>query len=93
MSQMKRISKNNTSILSTNGLTSIILHGTEVVRYDERKIILNSGGWQTVTTKARMNQTSNERALGYQVYSKKGSWVVLFKGVELAFSDDMILVR
>jgi hypothetical protein len=42
-------------------------HGTPVVIYCENgDITLNSGGYKTVTTKARMNQALGNRATVYQ---------------------------
>ena len=38
--------------------------------------MLNTGGWPTVTTKARMNQTANQYDLGFTVYQKDFNWFV-----------------
>ncbi len=40
------------------------------------EIKLNSDGWQTVTTKRKMNQTSKMFCLGYSVYQKNFDWFV-----------------
>ena len=71
-----RVSKNNTTIKSADGWTVVTLHGTDVVKFNDKEIILNTGGWKTVTTKARMNQVSNQFGLGYSVYQEDGTWYV-----------------
>ncbi len=49
---------NNTYLEKLNdGDIGVRLHNTYIVRYThDGKIILNSGGWRTVTTKARINK-------------------------------------
>jgi hypothetical protein len=93
MSQLQTIGKHATSVLCTNGLISVIYHSTLVVEADKNKgtIKLDSGGWLTVTTKARMNQASNQFDLHYSVYQRKGVWYVKWQGKELSFYDGMYL--
>src|SRR3990172_1099523 len=77
MSKVKLSKKGNTKIQAGNdGATRVILHSTCVVLFDAEKIVLNSGGWRTVTTLARMNQASQEFNLGYVVFQRKGKWLV-----------------
>lgn len=69
-------------------------HDTVVVRFRHatgEPVVLNSGGWRTATTKLRMNQTSNEYDLGFQVFQSKGEWFVTFDGETLDFQDGMTL--
>lgn len=78
MGQMSKVSKNNTVVLQGPRYLRVILHQTEVVSFDRktRQVTLNSGGWRTVTTKARMNQTAREYGLGFSVRQSKGAWYV-----------------
>ena len=66
---------------------------TPVVKFDSQKIILNTGGWKTTTTKARMNQASNQYNLGYQVAQKAFKWFVIFKGKKIEFTGDTITLE
>lgn len=68
-------------------------HATKVVRWNDRKIILNSNGWRTNTTKARMNQVSNQFGLGFQVYQKDFNWFVRHGLYEYPFHDNIELIR
>jgi hypothetical protein len=93
MGQMQRISSNNTAVFTDNEGTKVVLHSTCVVRFNSREIELDSGGWETVTTKARMNQASNQFNLGYQVFQKDWQWYVDYKGETLEYHDGIILNR
>ena len=53
-----------------NGTTAIRLHNTDVVTFvNDNKIILNSGGWRTSTTKDRINTFAP-----VNIYQAKGLW-------------------
>jgi hypothetical protein len=94
MGQMQTLSRNNTRISTDNGTTSITLHSTVVVQFSRDRIRLHSGGWQTVTTKARMNQASNQFGLGYTVFQKDFEWfVTLPSGYTIPFEDGMTFQR
>lgn len=90
-----KIGKTATKVTINGTSTEVKYHATVVVKFDENEIILNSGGWRTVTTKSRMNQTSNEFNLGFGVYQRKGDWFVDSKGCDepIPFEDGMKLER
>lgn len=73
--------------------TAVIYHQTAVVKFaTSGQVWLNSGGWRTVTTKARMNQVSEYYGLGFRVYQKGGkrNWfVTLPTGETVPFADGM----
>jgi hypothetical protein len=66
-------------------------HTTIVVRITRRGVFLDSGGWETVTTKRRMNQASDEFDLGFYVFQKNFDWFVSYKGEEIPFESGMEL--
>lgn len=72
-------------------ILSVKYHGTEVVKVSpgQKKIILDTGGWFTNTTKTRMNQASNQFNLGYTVYQKNKQWFTDYKGETYAFNGDI----
>lgn len=43
-------------------------------------ILLDTGGYKTVTTKRRMNQAANEFGLPYHVFQQNHSWYLLVGG-------------
>lgn len=94
MTQQQRIGRTATTIAGDgNGNTEIVYHSTKVVIFNPERIILNSGGWQSNTTKTRMNQAANTFVLGFGVYQNKFDWFVDFAGSTYRFSDKMTLDR
>ena len=93
MGQMQKISKNNTKVRRDHEGIRVYLHGTRVVKVTPTEITLNSGGWQPATTKARMNQTSNEFDLGFGVFQKNHKWFVRWDGKDIPFEDNMVIFR
>ena len=65
----RKLANNTYLVIREDGGFGVRLHDTEVVIHYPDRVVLNSGGWQTVTTKARMNDYSHIR-----VYSKAGVW-------------------
>ena len=86
----RKIGNNTWGLIHDNGDVGIILHRTEVVTiHADGTYTLRSGGWQTVTTKDRINKYSP-----YYVMQRKWEWFVgFYDGVghhELgAFEDGM----
>lgn len=69
-----KIVQRNTFKFTRDGETVIRLHGTDIVRrLADGSVILNSGGWKTVTTKDRMN---NNLPGGARIIQEKGVWYV-----------------
>lgn len=56
--------------------TAVRYHDTNVVEFTQDTITLNSGGWQTVTTKRRMNEVSAQYGLGFHVSQENFKWWV-----------------
>lgn len=95
MSQQTKLGSHKTSVFTdSEGFTNVVYHSTQVVRFSQIKdrIILNSGGYRTNTTKTRINQASNQFRLGFTVSQEKFNWFVTNAiGETLPFSDNMIL--
>lgn len=87
------MSNYQTTVSEQDGFIVVILYKTPVVKFDDQEIILNSGGWQTATTKTRMNQASNQFDLGFRVFQRKGEWYVDTKSENLQFEDGMVIAR
>ena len=65
--QMDRVGKVHTKIGHDGGIVTIKYHATNVVTFNDKEIVLRTGGWKTKTTKARMDQASNQFGLGYSI--------------------------
>jgi hypothetical protein len=98
MSQTTRLGKTATVVRQEGRVTVVRYHDTDVVKFTDAHITLNSGGWRTATTKLRMNQAASQYGLGFSVSQKDGVWFVTghFGGSgahHLPFEDGMILER
>jgi succinate dehydrogenase/fumarate reductase flavoprotein subunit len=93
MTQTKKVSGVATKVSEDGADTIVKYHNTEVVRFNSKRIVLNTGGYETMTTRRRMNQASNQFDLGYSVYSKKGDTLVDFKGVTIPFNGTVLTLE
>ena len=67
----------NTQVVSYTNCSDVFLHGNLIARIGETWIELFDGGWQTVTTKSRLNAILKEHAIdGECVYQKNFKWFV-----------------
>lgn len=92
MGTMQRVGKCATKITQLSDFIKVRYHNTDVVTVTASEIILNTGGYRSYTTKSRMNQTSNQFGLGFQVWQKKGDWFVTFQGKDYEFNDKQIIL-
>jgi hypothetical protein len=74
-------------------LKRITYHNTVVVAFDNKKIMLNTGGWKTPTTKLRMNQAANQFGLDYRVYQENFQWYADFKGRQIPFNGNSLALK
>ena len=70
MPHMHKLSNYKTT-WATDGKTGTVTYThTEIVRWDADTITLKTGGWDSVTTRRKMNQTANQFGLEYGVYCR-----------------------
>ena len=70
--QQKKIGNNTIAHRIDDKTIGIKLHATDVVVYhQDGRVVLNSGGWRTVTTKDRINNYSSAR-----IGQCKGVWTL-----------------
>ena len=95
MSKTQTLGKHKTTITKELGIGSedymvVRYWNTDIVKFNNERIILNTGGWSTVTTKLRMNQASNQFGLGYNVYQKDFNWFVEYQGKTIPFNTQRL---
>ena len=102
--QMNRalVSKNNwagsnTTVTyndSTN-CSSVLLHGHNIATLDHttNALKLSSCGYETVTTKSRLNAILEELMCGCRVYQKKFEWFFSKYNQTVKFFDGMIILN
>ncbi len=78
---------------STN-CSSVYLHGHQIATLDHNTnaVKLDSCGYETVTTKSRLNAILEEVKYGCKVFQKKFEWFVSYHGTTTDFIDGMILL-
>ena len=73
-------SKSNSCTTFDNTIENcfVYLHGNHIATYNyaNRELALYDGGWQSNTTKSRLNALCNEFATGFGVFQKNWNWFV-----------------
>ena len=79
---------------SNTNCSSVYLHGHQIATFDHnlKALKLSSCGWQTNTTKSRLNAILYEVNWGCKVFQKNFDWFVSYNGQTKDFFDGMILV-
>lgn len=94
MAQQNEVRGRSTAIFTDEtGMTRIIYHNTAVVSFDNDKIVLNTGGYKTSTTKTRMNQAANQFRLGFSVIQKDFDWYVTYNGEKIPFTGSTLTLE
>lgn len=93
MPGMDKLSNYKTTVSEQNGMMTVVYVNTAIVQWNNDKIILNTGGWKSVTTKRKMNQASNQFSLGYGVFQKDYEWFITWKGETIPFDDNEIILE
>ena len=68
----------------------VYLHGNHIATYNyaNKELSLYDGGWQSNTTKSRLNALCNELATGFGVFQKNWQWYVSdFQKTVVDFTD------
>ena len=78
---------------STN-CSSVYLHGHQIANLDHNTnaVKLSSCGYETVTTKSRLNAILDEVKYGCKVFQKQFDWFVSYNNQTQSFFDGMILL-
>jgi len=74
----KNMSKQNTSVRCYREEIEVRLHGNLIGTVDtaSNQLRIFDGGWQTVTTKSRLNALCDEFATGMGIFQKDWVWYV-----------------
>ena len=87
----------NTSVEynSNTNCSTVVLHRTAIAVYDHKNqaLKLNSGGYQTRTTKGRLNAILSELIGCASVFQKNFDWYLNYNNQTVDFWDNMILVN
>ena len=87
-------SNTSVSYIDSTNCSSIYLHGHQIASFDHnlKAVKLSSCGYETVTTKSRLNAILEEVKYGCRVFQKNFDWFVSYNDQTASFWDGMILI-
>ena len=88
----KNFSSSNTAVRhGFDNEADVYLHGNHIATVKSNSIIIKDGGWQSNTTKSRLNALLDEFSYGMRVFQKNYEWFVSYKNVKEDFVSGMEL--
>ena len=70
----------NTEVRNIDGVSFVYLHGNKIAEVGDTFIRLYDGGWQSNTTKSRLNAILHEHGIGGEsVFQKNFNWFLRSK--------------
>lgn len=91
ISQEKDFTLANTHVANKDGVSFVFLHGNCIAQIGDTFIRLFDGGWQSNTTKSRLNAILTVHGAGERVFQKNWQWFVSTANGDIEFEDGMIL--
>ena len=69
----------NTTVITEDNESKVMLHGNHIATYNHtlKELELYDGGWQSNTTKSRLNALCAEFATGFGVFQKNWDWFLI----------------
>jgi hypothetical protein len=75
--QNKSWSSGNTQVITEDNISKVYLHGNQIATIFEDSMTIYDGGWQSNTTKSRLNALCNEFCVtGEGVFQNNYKWFV-----------------
>jgi hypothetical protein len=84
-------SKDNTQVINIEGVSFVYLYSNLIAMVADTWLELFDAGYQTNTTKSRINSILQAHGNGERVYQKKGEWFVSTKDGEVLFGNGIKL--
>ena len=82
----------NTEVISCTNVSDVYLHGNLIARIGETWMELFDGGWQSNTTKSRLNAILSAFGMpGERIFAKNFDWFVQYDGAPIPFFSGMRL--
>ena len=84
--------KDNTEVITCSHVTDVFLHGNLIARIGETWMELFDGGWQSNTTKSRLNALLQAHGCdGEYIFQKNFEWFINYQGSTIPFFSGMRL--
>ena len=88
----KNWNSGNTQVVTNDGVSTVYLHGNKIALVDDTSLTVFDGGWQSNTTKSRLNALINEfcNAVTDGVFQKNYQWFVTDNNVTKEFTNGYV---
>lgn len=83
--------KDNTMVSNADGVSFVFLHGNCIAQIGDTFVRLFDGGWQTNTTKSRLNAILTAHGNGERVFQKNFNWFISTAAGDVEFESGMLL--
>ena len=84
---------NGTTIfIDEKGLTNVMYQGVPIVKFNNRVIILHTGGHYDMVIKNKMNTISNTLELDFKVLQRAGQWICVYHGREYSWGAHGVVI-
>ena len=89
-----KLSNTEVEYNENSNCSNVFLHGHNIATVDHgtNSVKLSSCGWETVTTKSRLNAILQEVKTGFGIFQKNFEWFLNGQGKTVDFFDGMILL-
>ena len=85
-------SRANTAVVNDDGVSTVYLHGNKIAEVGDNFVRIFDGGWQSNTTKSRLNALINEfcNAATDGVFQKDFAWYIMDNGQTVPFESGYV---
>jgi hypothetical protein len=81
----------NTKVVNNDGVSEVFLHNNLIARVGDTFLEIFDGGWQSNTTKSRLNAILTAHGNGERVFQKNWNWFISTAAGDVEFESGMIL--
>ena len=87
----KDFTLDNTHVVTKDGVSFVFLHGNNIAQIGDTWLRLFDAGWQTVTTKSRLNAILAVHGNGERIFQKNFQWFISTADGDIEFENGMKL--
>jgi len=81
----------NTEVINEDGVSIVKLHGNKIAEVGDTWLRLFDGGWQSVTTKSRLNAILRVHGNGEGIFQKNFGWFMSTAEGDVEFESGLML--
>lgn len=81
----------NTEVRNVDGVSEVFLHNNLIARVGDTFLEIFDGGWQSNTTKSRLNAILTAHGNGERVFQKNWNWFISTAAGDVEFKSGMML--